>query len=492
MAGAQRWINLAPDSPVAQWLQAKLLLRDGRVDEAAALLAKVTRSFPAEPVGTNTPASFGENLSVNVGSPYPSFISAGQQVLGESGVLHLAHREYVQSLDALLRSGYWMDAAYVAERVLTAEELKSYVDENWPPVSPEQIAKETDKLHSEDFDLTNARQQIRYLLARRLARLNRSNEALDYYPAEWKELSKTLASELKAGHDETLPAEQRAQTLFAAAFMTRTNGMELLGTEVEPDWRVYDGDFAPDGFAQNRTNFSLENLRASPDEFRRAESSKAEPDKRFHYRAVAASLCWEAATLLPDNSELAARILCTGGFWGDRDVFYKALVKRFRKTKIGKEAYRRGWLPLLADDGSLIPRDPPRLETLMPGTNIVMCSGDDLHDIAAAVNRAGFALTIKDILDANPGITAQHVPIGLKLEIPIIRREDGTPMEASTEFPQAGKAYYIHDGETIFGIARDVSKLGTPMTAEEILAANPGLEPKRIKIGSEIIIPDSR
>lgn len=56
-------------------------------------------------------------------------------VLAESGVLHLTRGEFIQALDALLRAGYWQDAAYVAERVLTLAELRGYVDSQWPAAS---------------------------------------------------------------------------------------------------------------------------------------------------------------------------------------------------------------------------------------------------------------------------------------------------------------------------------------------------------------------
>src|SRR5690606_29168849 len=42
MALAQRWVDRAPaDAPVAHWVRAKLLLRAGRIDEAAHVLAEV-------------------------------------------------------------------------------------------------------------------------------------------------------------------------------------------------------------------------------------------------------------------------------------------------------------------------------------------------------------------------------------------------------------------------------------------------------------------
>jgi hypothetical protein len=49
--------------------------------------------------------------------------------------------------------------------------------------------------------------------------------------------------ELCAGLDESLRAEVRAKNLFAAAMLVRANGMELFGTEWEPDWAIHGGDF---------------------------------------------------------------------------------------------------------------------------------------------------------------------------------------------------------------------------------------------------------
>src|SRR5262245_18541146 len=99
------------------------------------LLTKVCRSFPLEQPGTNAPARFADNLFVADHETVEDQIRASQQDLGELGVLRLARREYTQALAALLRSGFWMDAAYVAERVLTADELKTYVDRTWALVS---------------------------------------------------------------------------------------------------------------------------------------------------------------------------------------------------------------------------------------------------------------------------------------------------------------------------------------------------------------------
>jgi hypothetical protein len=102
-------------------------------------------------------------------------------------------------------------------------------------------------------------------------------------------------------------------------------------------------------------------LPASEDELRRASVPAADPDERFHYRFLAAAMAWQAALLMPDNSDATARVLCEAGNWikyrdpQRADVFYKALVRRCRKTAIGDQADKMRWFPVLDASGNPIP-----------------------------------------------------------------------------------------------------------------------------------------
>jgi hypothetical protein len=424
MDAAQRWINRAGDEPVAQWLQAKLFMRAGKISGAAKLLAKLSREFPQQPPGTNASASFSQSLYVTIESVWDYSIPIGRQAFGELGVLRLARREYAESLDALLRSGYWLDAAYVAERVLTTEELKNYVDRNWPAIT----GKDETEIKS-DFPSEppfKPREEIRWLLARRMARETGGDEARNYFPANYSGDYEILNVELQAGRDENLPPAVRAKNLFAAAVMTRTNGMELFGTELEPDWAITGGDYdLGSGFWESRaTNVTLAKIYlVGNDEIMRSSSRNVDPEKRFHYRWQAAELAWEAAALLPDNSDETARMLCTGGSWIKRldpqsaDKFYKALVRRCRKTAIGKQADQMRWFPTLDEDGNPIPYNSPLLtveitpeltnsvatngvgdvfstEFPVPGREYVLHYQDDLHIIVRAIERLGQKITV--------------------------------------------------------------------------------------------------
>src|SRR5262249_21981759 len=86
-----------------------------------------------------------------------------------------------------------------------------------------------------------------------------------------------------------------------------------------------------------------------------------DPDQRYHYRYQAASLAWESAALLPNNSDETAYVLWQGGTFLKRlephiaDYFYKTLVMRNRKTALGAEADRQRWLPIIDTNGNILP-----------------------------------------------------------------------------------------------------------------------------------------
>ncbi|MHA1517821.1 MAG: hypothetical protein ACTSYK_04370, partial [Alphaproteobacteria bacterium] len=324
---AARWLDVAEaDSGIAQWLRVKLLLRAGRLDEAAERLATVSRLFPVE-------------------------AEWRQRALGEFGVLQLARRQYVEALDALVRGGYWIDAAYVAERVLTSEELVAYVDRNWPEVEGEKDARDAGfgKVAAE-----RAGHRIRYLLARRLARTGQWHQARAYYPEKLRARLDAYIEAIRGGYVRERSRPERAASFMAAARIARHEGMELLGTEVEPDWFVFDGLYAPGAISAVRAHWRRTwRFGSSAEEYRRVRRHKVSPERRRHYRYVAADHAWSAVELMPDNSDETARALIEAGSWlkardpKAADRFYKALVRRCRKTDLGKEAARLRWFPKL-------------------------------------------------------------------------------------------------------------------------------------------------
>jgi hypothetical protein len=336
---ATRWLERASPSTLALWLRAKLLLRDGRIDPAAECLAAVVRGFrdSEQPVMV-VPAS--EHLVfVDTNQAFMPILQreASDEALGELGALRLVQGEYTLALDALLRAGFWMDAAYVAERVLTIEQLQMYVATNWPVATEE----------------SEPARQIRYLLARRLARLEQWAEARPFYPESMRPSLDVLAQALRLGRDEQQPATVRAEALWTAAQLLRKEGMELIGTEGEPDWAIHGGNFEIGVTATDRASSSA--LRPTTEELDRAKTPTVSPDQRFHYRHRAADLAWEAASLMPDQDEETALVLYAAGCWlkarhpKEADRFYKALVNRCGNTPLGHAADQKRWFPREGD-----------------------------------------------------------------------------------------------------------------------------------------------
>ncbi|MGI8435764.1 MAG: hypothetical protein ACR2NX_02515 [Chthoniobacterales bacterium] len=245
------------------------------------------------------------------------------------------------------------DAAFVAERVLTLEQLKKCVDaipENAPDA--ESGAK-------------NARAHWRYVFGRRLVRSDRYAEAAQYLPAPTDKIVQLYAQALHDGADTKLSKEKRAEAWFHAAWIARFDGMELMGTEVAPDAFTTEGSFPIEDIAQERLRGTYDKisysdgnevrtpipipLRPSRQELQRLKANRLEPDVRFHYRLIAGALAMKAADLLPDQSEELADVINSAGTWvKDRDEklgnrYFAILDRRAARTEIGRQASPKHW-----------------------------------------------------------------------------------------------------------------------------------------------------
>ena len=57
----------------------------------------------------------------------------------------------------------------------------------------------------------------------------------------------------------------------------------------------------------------------------------------------------------------------------------------------------------------------------------------------------------------------------------------------STPAPISNKTYTVKKGDTLFSIAK--SSYGTGRDWQKIAAANPGIEPSKLKVGQQLVIP---
>lgn len=337
---ALRWAALAPaDAPMALWIRAKCLAARGELDEAAPLFARASKAFPPQERWYNTT----EDEQYDPVSPH-------RQAMADAGALQVARGEFIEALDLLRRAGLWRDAAHIAERVLTPVELKTYVDAHCPPRAALAMPGPGDDEESSGWGSGD----LRHLLGRRLVRLGRIAEAIPYFAPEHHLALRTLNDALSTGRDISLPKPRRAAALWQAAQITRLQGIELMGTELAPDWFIFGGNFEL-GTLEEQIEWRSEQgvLSASEAERTRFAAEPLEHNNRFHYRYIAADLAWEAALLMPDNSDETALVLCRAGTWLKNrdpkaaDRFYKALVRRCRQTPLGQQADTLRWFPEL-------------------------------------------------------------------------------------------------------------------------------------------------
>ncbi len=348
---AAEWVARAPaDAPMARWIHAKLLLRRGRLEEARQLFHQAA-ALPAADMSEEDAWDYAWATGYNVR------LATGPQAQGEEAVVLLAQGKREEALDGFLRSGYWLDAAWVAEREMTADELKAAVDRDWTAALAARFQPKDGEgfaggfVHPAPARLAHS---IRYLLARRLLRDGRYAEARPYLPSDLAPSLDTLAAGMRDGEDSARPASQRAAALFRAACVTRHQGMELLGTEADPDWFVLDkGDYElPEYTAGLAARRRLPPPAAGEPE--RTARHRATPWKRFHYRYRAAALARRAADLLPDGTDDKARMLASAGIWlAGKDPkaaipFYRELIRSSHATRLGREAAARHWFPDVA------------------------------------------------------------------------------------------------------------------------------------------------
>ena len=350
-ACAEEWLKRA-SGPMADWIQAKLLMRAGKLDEAERALARTGGRLPMNPGPEHDAWEAYENQVHPALTPH---------VNGDRGAVRLAQGDYREALTYLLLGGYWSDAAYIAERVMTTDELRAYVDQGWPVA----LASHRPEEYGDGWSLQLAgivspdkeriAYDLRYLVGRRLAREGRYQEAERFLPVPLSGSLKLLAGSLAEGRDESRAPAERSKALFRAACVTRYQGMALLGTELDSDWFLYEGQYENDSFAKARARNGSKRIGPTEDEKKRARESAAKPAKRFHYRYRGMELAKEAAALLPDNTVEKARILATAGNWVEgRDPeaakpFLEAILSCCGGTDIATRAKRVNAIPNVPD-----------------------------------------------------------------------------------------------------------------------------------------------
>ncbi len=92
------------------------------------------------------------------------------------------------------------------------------------------------------------------------------------------------------------------------------------------------------------------------------------------------------------------------------------------------------------------------------------------------------------ILDANPGLDPNRMKANSELEIPALAVSTAVLRPSPRTAPAGGVLHRIAEGETLSSIARRY--YGREGDWQRIVDANPGIDTKRLAIGTEIVVPE--
>ena len=128
-------------------------------------------------------------------------------------------------------------------------------------------------------------------------------------------------------------------------------------------------------------------------------------------------------------------------------------MRRNRQTVLGAEADRQRWFPIIDVNGNILPKST---RTEMPEEQLETQVMDEPNNNEPSEPDA-------ENLPASPG---QSESI-------------------------KGYEYVVHKGDSLASIAQEFTKAGVMVSSQELLAANPGLNPSRLRVGQVIFVPSN-
>jgi len=326
---AETYLEHCPeDDALANWIRYRLAQRDGKSAEAIVALKKWLTNL-----------MYDQRMVFQF--RYSDKVSNRSAIHGSLGTLNVEQGHMLDALGSFMQARAYLDAALIAERYLETDELKRYVDALDLRAPYHQMAEFEGTVRTETPDRTT-QLRLSYLLARRLFREGRPEDALPYYPPEIARILNSYLDAKAQSRSIWKSRDKRAAHLYHAARLLRWQGMELSGTELYPDYTIDNGRYAWAGIMN-------EDALLPDQDPPMYEKTAPAPNLRFHYRHVAAELAGEAAEL-SWNKHQKAMILWSAGSWiqnfhpKEADVYYKELAS-LRFQPLAKAADQKRWFP---------------------------------------------------------------------------------------------------------------------------------------------------
>jgi hypothetical protein len=346
---------MPPVEPLRKLLLARCQLRlDGDMSAARRLLDPRPNSAAAINPSSKAAAPVTTQFNMTTLISLQEDKELRDRVQGELGLHALANNELDVALTCFEAGGYGVEALYVAECLLTLEELKQHV------VTRRKDGQKPIKMEShwlEPFD------DLEQELTSRLMRTGRLEEALEFVAPSIRSQA-THYVLLRRGAERTdLGDRSRADSYWRCALAIRELGESILHAPYGQSWTSSGGWHVGYGyFPRLRLGKPLDDqplptmklVAAGPEELRRLSEWQAshidQPDlseRDARYASFRHAL--QAVRLLPDNDPAGGEILqYAGNLLKYRDPkaaqpAYVLLVTRFKETPYGKHALKARW-----------------------------------------------------------------------------------------------------------------------------------------------------
>ncbi|MEC7985919.1 MAG: hypothetical protein VX278_12205 [Myxococcota bacterium] len=344
---AKKWSNIAQKTPLGRRITSKIALREGDLERATRELEIGLALAPAiGSLASRTTLPMGYNIYTSHNELERSW--------EELGALYVAQNRFVDGIRAFMEARSWADVAWLAERVLTVEELSDIMQED--QLRPEfyreygrcQLWERKSYWANTPDDMPS---YLRRIFVRRLVREKNYRQARLFlrHNRDWRYCS-TIEEAISAV-EAAEKSEASGTDFWQAAQLTRTKGWMFQATEMEPDYGVFAGNFQlkSTSLLRQEPEFSEENaVPPTPEEIARLRGNPA-PQKRYHFVWTAADYGWEAAQKMDASDPQFAQAACMSGNWlkvkdpSASDKFWKLLGQKGRGTALGKAVLQNKW-----------------------------------------------------------------------------------------------------------------------------------------------------
>lgn len=368
--GCERILRtLDPRDPLTALIASHCHLGQG--GDKATAMRLLTDALQANPPGRRkrhgTFPHYGHGLDLDLSDPAQIVNRVGTEL----ATLKLSLGDYAEALRLFYAHGDTTDGAFIAECVLSTDELKRLVDVQG---YPDEKAGNPEGSY-EDHEYYTPRE----LLARRLFREDRWDEAAAYFPPELAAVARRYAEFRRLAARADTPARKRADAHWRAALIIQRHGRELLFCsfglnksqpagageyrrgpdpnflEYAQGWHLYLDAFLPslrlgrrpDGFVLNLAAPCADETRRLKAWYARHIEQPTYSERMPRYEVLRLGLL--AVKDLPDQDPAGALILqYIGNLLKYVDPpaatpAYRLLVKRFGQTPLGATATKNRW-----------------------------------------------------------------------------------------------------------------------------------------------------